>query len=265
MFLTHIKILVQIIDSHCHIDRVDLTQFGGNVATMIEQSKNLGVSQFLCVSINLEDYPQVLALAKNYAEIYASVGVHPTEQNGVDPDIEQLITLAKHQQVVAIGETGLDYFHLNRAEVDWQRQRFIRHIEAGRQVNKPIIIHMRNAKEDTLAMLKEHQAEKGVMHCFVEDYQTAKTCIDLGFYISLSGIVTFKNAHTVHEVAKNIPLDALLVETDSPYLTPVPHRGKANMPGFTRYVVDCIAQIKKVQPEKVAEATTHNFKKLFLD
>ena len=254
---------MHIVDSHCHIDRVDLSAFGGSVQTMIEQANALEVYEFLCVSINLEQYPKVLALAQQHKQIYASIGVHPTEQDGQDPSIEQLVDLAQDKKVIAIGETGLDYFHLNRDEVDWQRERFIRHIQAGKQSHKPIIIHTREAKEDTLSMMKTHQANHGVMHCFVEDYAMAKQCIDRGFYISLSGIVTFKNAHTVHEVAKKIPLDAMLVETDSPYLTPVPYRGKANMPGFTRYVVDYIAQLRGISAEEVAQTTTDNFKILF--
>lgn len=256
---------MNIIDSHCHIDRVDLSQFGGSIETMIAQSKALGVEQFLCVSINLEDYAKVLKLTEDHQEIYASVGVHPTEQEGHDPSVAELVELANHQRVIAIGETGLDYFHLKQEEVDWQRERFIVHIEAGKQVDKPIIIHTRDARDDTLAMMAEHKADNGVMHCFVEDYATAKKCIDMGFYISLSGITTFKNAHTLHEVAKKIPLDVMLVETDSPYLTPVPYRGKANMPGYTRYVVDYIAQLRGITTEDVAEQTTQNFNKLFLN
>lgn len=254
---------MHIIDSHCHIDRVDLSKFGGSIESMLEQAKDLEVKQFLCISINLEDYPKVLDLAQNYPEIYASVGVHPTEQGGQDPSVEQLVELANNDRVLAIGETGLDYFHLNREEVDWQRERFVRHIEAGKQTQKPIIIHTREAKADTLAMMKEHRAEKGVMHCFVEDYATAKKCIDMGFYISISGIVTFKNAHTLHEVASKIPLDAMLVETDAPYLTPVPYRGKANMPGYTRYVADYVAQLRGISTQEIAEETTKNFNQLF--
>ncbi len=254
---------MHIVDSHCHIDRVDLSQFGGSIETMIAQSKALEVNEFLCVSINLEDYPKVLELAQNHSEIYASVGVHPTETKGVDPSIEQLVELGQNERVIAIGETGLDYFHLKREEVDWQRERFIRHIEAGKQVDKPIIIHTRDAKEDTLAMMAQHKADNGVMHCFVEDYETAKKCIDMGFYISLSGITTFKNAHTLHKVATKIPLDAMLVETDSPYLTPMPYRGKANMPGYTRYVAEHIALLRGISLEEVAQATTANFRRLF--
>lgn len=254
---------MHIVDSHCHIDRVDLSQFGGSIETMIAQSKALEVNEFLCVSINLEDYPKVLELAQNHSEIYASVGVHPTETKGVDPSIEQLVKLGQNERVIAIGETGLDYFHLKREEVDWQRERFIRHIEAGKQVDKPIIIHTRDAKEDTLAMMAQHKADNGVMHCFVEDYETAKKCIDMGFYISLSGITTFKNAHTLHKVATKIPLDAMLVETDSPYLTPMPYRGKANMPGYTRYVAEHIALLRGISLEEVAQATTANFRRLF--
>lgn len=254
---------MHIVDSHCHIDRVDLSQFGGSIETMIAQSKVLEVNEFLCVSINLEDYPKVLELAQNHSEIYASVGVHPTETKGVDPSIEQLVELGQNERVIAIGETGLDYFHLKREEVDWQRERFIRHIEAGKQVDKPIIIHTRDAKEDTLAMMAQHKADNGVMHCFVEDYETAKKCIDMGFYISLSGITTFKNAHTLHKVATKIPLDAMLVETDSPYLTPMPYRGKANMPGYTRYVAEHIALLRGISLEEVAQATTANFRRLF--
>ncbi len=256
---------MQIIDSHCHIDKLDLDTFGGSVAAMIEKAADLGVTQFLCVSINLENYPKILQLAKHYPQIYASVGVHPTEIDGKDPNVADLVSLGKSEQVIAIGETGLDYFHLKRDEADWQRERFVRHIKAGKELGKPIIIHSRNARDDTLAMMRQHQPKSGVMHCFVEDYQSAKKYIDLGFYISFSGIVTFKNAQQLQEVAKKIPLDAMLVETDAPYLTPAPYRGKPNMPGYTYYVAKHIAKLRGINLADVAHATTANFKRLFLN
>lgn len=254
---------MHIVDSHCHIDKVDLSPFNNNIKTMLSSADELFVKEFLCVSINLENFHAVLELAQQHKEIYASVGVHPTEQDGIDPDVATLIKLGSNDDIIAIGETGLDYFHLKRDEVEWQRQRFKRHIEAAKKLNKPLIIHTREAKDDTLAIMRDMDANSGVMHCFVEDYATAKAAIDLGFYISFSGIVTFKNAKTLHEVAQKIPLDCMLVETDSPYLTPEPYRGKANNPGYTYFVAKAIAKLRGISIDEVASATTANFHNLF--
>ena len=254
-----------IIDSHCHIDKMDLDAFGGSIDSMLSHAKSFSVEVFLCVCINLENFDKVHSLAKKYKQIYASVGVHPNEENVRNPNADELSTLAKDDNIIAIGETGLDYFRLNKDDVPWQRERFAHHISASNITNKPLIIHSRKARDDTLSMMKELGAKRGVMHCFAEDYKTAKAAIDLGFYISFSGIVTFKNAKELQEVAKKIPLDAMLVETDAPYLTPTPYRGKPNSPAYTYFVVKEIARLHKITPEKVAEITSKNFNTLFLN
>lgn len=254
---------MHIVDSHCHIDRVDFEQFGGSIESMLAHAQELSVKEFLCVCIDLEHFDDVFLLAKNHASIYASVGVHPTEQEGKDPSVDELLTLADDKKIIAIGETGLDYFHVEKESADWQRARFRRHIAASNQSSKPMIIHTRQAKEDTIRIMREENAQAGVMHCFSEDWATAKAALDLGFYISFSGIITFKSAGALREVAKKIPADRLLVETDAPYLTPVPNRGKPNSPAYTYYVAQKLAEIRGVSVEEIASATTQNFKRLF--
>lgn len=254
---------MHIIDSHCHIDRVDLAHFGGSVESMLSKADELSVKNFLCVCIDLEHFDQVLSLAKSHEPIYASVGVHPTETEGEDPSVERLLDLSKDEKVIAIGETGLDYFHVDQASANWQRERFRTHIKASNLSGKPMIIHTRDAKKDTVEIMRQEKAEKGVMHCFAEDWDTAKAALDLGFYISFSGIITFKNAHDLREVAKKVPNDRLLVETDAPYLTPVPYRGKPNTPAYTYYVAEKLAQIRGSTIGQIADITTHNFKTLF--
>ncbi|HIC40478.1 MAG TPA: TatD family deoxyribonuclease [Piscirickettsiaceae bacterium] len=254
---------MKIIDSHCHIDRVDLDQFGGSMESMLAHAKDLSVEEFLCVCIDLEHFDDVFSLAKAYENIYASVGVHPTEQEGKDPSVDELLALANHDKIIAIGETGLDYFHIEKDTADWQRDRFRRHIAASNQSGKPMIIHTRDAKEDTIELMQQEKAEQGVMHCFSEDWDTAKAAIDLGFYISFSGIITFKSAESLREVAKKVPADRLLIETDSPYLTPVPYRGRPNSPAYTYYVAEKLAEIRGTSINDIADTTTANFKKLF--
>jgi TatD DNase family protein len=250
-----------LVDSHCHIPLLGKEM---EVSEVISNAKALGVEHMLCVSIGLETYPEILSLAEQYECIYASVGVHPntTMQEEVSPGT--LIELAANDHVIAIGETGLDYFR-SEGDLEWQRERFRTHIKAAKSVNKPLIIHTREAGDDITRILKEEGAGEvgGVMHCFVEDWETAQKAMDLNFYISFSGIVTFKNAKEVQEVATQVPLERLLVETDSPYLTPVPYRGKPNQPGYTRYVAEFIAELKGVSYEQVAEQTTTNFFNLF--
>ncbi|WP_024792068.1 TatD family hydrolase [Candidatus Ruthturnera calyptogenae] len=255
---------MQIVDSHCHIDRIDLSAFGGNVERMLAHAKELSVTQFLCVCIDLEHFDEVFSLAKNYQQIYASVGVHPCELEGKDPSVKELLVLAEHDKIIAIGETGLDYFHVEKIAADWQRDRFRRHIKASNQSGKPMIIHTRNAKKDTIAIMQTEKAEQGVMHCFSENWETAKVVLDLGFYISFSGVITFKSAKDLREVAKKVPSDRLLVETDSPYLTPVPYRGKPNSPAYSYYVAEKLAEIRGVSINNIANTTTNNFKQLFL-
>jgi len=254
---------MQIIDSHCHIDRVDLDAFGGSIESMLDHARNLSVEKFLCVCIDLEHFDDVHTLSKSYPNIYCSVGVHPTETNCKDPSIEELLDYAKSNRVIAIGETGLDYFHVRKDEADWQRDRFRRHIAASNQSGKPMIIHMRDSKEDTIDILSREKAEKGVMHCFAEDLETAVAAIDLGFYISFSGILTFKSAQDLREVAKQIPTERILIETDSPYLTPVPYRGKPNSPAYTYYVAEKLAEIRNTTIGEIAKVTTQNFNQLF--
>ena len=254
---------MKIVDSHCHIDRVDLEAFGGSVESMLSHAKELSVNQFLCVCIDLEHFDQVHNLALQHSNIYASVGVHPTEITSKEPSVEKLIELSSSDRVIAIGETGLDYFRVKKDEADWQRDRFRRHIRASNESEKPLIIHMRDSKEDIIDILQKENAQSGVMHCFAEDWATAKAALDLGFYISFSGILTFNNANDLREIAKKVPADRLLVETDSPYLTPAPYRGKPNSPAYTYYVAEKLAEVRNTSIDEIAEVTTTNFKNLF--
>ncbi len=251
-----------LIDSHCHIDFPDYTE---GVASILANMRENGVGHALCVSVSLERYAAMLALVEGHANLFASVGVHPDHEDAREPDPDTLVTLAGHAKVIAIGETGLDYFRQPREVLDWQRERFRVHIRAARAAGKPLIIHTRNAAEDTLAILREEASETvgGVMHCFTESWEIARAALDLGFYISFSGIVTFKNAANLREVARQVPLDRLLVETDAPYLAPVPHRGKRNEPAFVRHVAEHIAELKGLSLDEVAAATTANFMRLF--
>lgn len=250
-----------LVDSHCHIDFDPLYP---RLEDILGNARDNDVDHLLCVSVNLEDFPRVLALAERHDHIFASAGVHPNEQAGRDPDVDELLSLAAHSRVVAVGETGLDYFR-SEGDLDWQRDRFVRHIEAARRCGKPLIIHSRNAPDDTIKLLAgENAAEAGgVMHCFAEDWPMAKAALELGFYISFSGIVTFKNAAAIQEVARKAPLDRILVETDSPYLAPVPYRGKTNEPAYVRHTAEYVAQLRGLSYEAVAEATTRNFFRLF--
>lgn len=250
-----------LVDSHCHIPLLGKEM---DVNQVIANAKALGVEHMLCVSVDLETYPEILSLAEQHERIYASVGVHPNTRMQEEVSQETLVELASNDHVIAIGETGLDYFRIE-GNLEWQRDRFRTHIKAAKSVNKPLIIHTRNVGEDITRILKEEGADEvgGVMHCFVEDWETAQKAIEMNFYISFSGIVTFKNAKEVQEVAKQVPLERMLVETDSPYLTPMPYRGKPNQPGYTRYVAEFIAELKGISFEQVAEQTTANFFNLF--
>lgn len=253
-----------LVDSHCHLDRLDLTPYQGDLALALKQARDAGVEHMLCVAIDLEHFPGLIEIADAHANIYLSVGVHPNEDEGREPSVEELVELARHPKVVAIGETGLDYFR-SEGDVEWQRERFRRHIAAAKQTNKPLIIHMREATEDTLRIMTEEGAEQvgGVMHCFVEDWDVAQRAMALNFHISISGIVTFNSARIVKDVASRVPLDRLLLETDAPYLAPVPHRGRPNEPAYTRLVAEQIAQLRGMPYEQLAAATTYNFFKLF--
>ena len=253
-----------LVDSHCHLDTLDLEPFGGRIEDVLNAARDQGVGHFLCVSINLEDYPGMLALAEPHQQVSVSVGLHPNEQGGHDPDVDELVELAIHPKVIAIGETGLDYFRSD-GDLEWQRDRFRRHIAAAKISGKPLIIHSRDAKEDTLEILAAEGASEvgGVMHCFTGDWDMAERAMELNFHISFSGIVTFKNAQVLQEVATRMPADRILVETDCPYLAPVPHRGKQNQPAFVRHVAEYVAGLRSETGEQVATYTTENFRKLF--
>ena len=253
-----------LIDSHCHIDLMDYEKLGGDPDTAVAYAHENGIGHMLCVSVNLEQYPNMLNTIDKMPKVFASVGVHPNEQDGLDPSVEKLVELADNEKVVAIGETGLDYFR-SEGDLEWQRDRFRRHIEAAKQTGKPLIIHSREAKEDTIKLLQEENAQDigGVMHCFAEDWEMAKQAMDLNFYISFSGIVTFKSATTLQDVAKRVPLDRMLVETDSPWLAPMPFRGKTNQPAYVKYVAEYIAELRDDSVDNIATATTENFFRLF--
>ena len=252
---------MNLIDSHCHFN---LLEGVGSTADVIENARRLGVTAMLNVSVDLETFPAVLAAAQHYDNVYASVGVHPNSREGREPTVDELVTLVSHPKVIAIGETGLDYYR-SEGDLEWQRNRFRRHITAAKQAGKPLIIHTRDAREDTLGIMKEEGADRacGVMHCFTGDWEMAQSALELGFYISFSGIVTFKNARRLQEVASRIPEDRILIETDAPYLAPVPYRGKPNQPAYVRYVADFIAELRDTTIDRVAQITTNNFSTLF--
>jgi TatD DNase family protein len=253
------------IDSHCHINFPELAARMPEILAKMDENQ---VSHALCVSVDLPDFPQVLALAEQYPHIYASVGVHPDYVDTPEPGVEQLVALSDHPKIVAIGETGLDYFRLE-GDLEWQRERFRVHIRASRITRKPLIIHTRAASEDTIRVMREEGAGTdkggvaGVMHCFTESLEVAQAALEMGFYISFSGIVTFKSAKDLQAVARAVPLERILIETDSPYLAPVPHRGKMNEPGFVCHVAEYLAKLKEIPLERVAQQTTDNFFKLF--
>ena len=250
-----------LVDSHCHID---FEQYADRMPQVLEGMARNQVTHALCVSVNLADFPRVLALAEAHSQLFASVGVHPDQTEGASPSVRDLVERAQHPKIVAIGETGLDYYR-QEGDLEWQRARFRTHVRAARECGKPLIIHTRDAGEDTLRILREERAGEvgGGMHCFTETLEFALAAMDLGFYISFSGIVTFKNAIPIKDVAKVIPLERILVETDSPYLAPVPHRGKTNEPGWVRHVAEEVARLRASSLEAVAQATTANFFRLF--
>jgi TatD DNase family protein len=250
-----------LVDSHCHLDFPELAD---TLPQRLEAMRQHDVRGALCIGVNLTDFPRVLALVEQHPQFFASVGVHPEYENVEEPDVARLVALAAHEKVIAVGETGLDYYwHANRPE--WQRQRFRVHIRAARAAGKPLVIHSRQAAEDTLALLREENAQTvgGILHCFSEDWNVAQRALEMGFYISFSGIVTFKNARAVQEVARCMPLERLLVETDSPYLAPAPHRGQTNQPANVRFVVEAIARLRDTTFAEIAAASSENFFTLF--
>ncbi|MEM7209059.1 MAG: TatD family hydrolase [Pseudomonadota bacterium] len=256
---------MNLVDSHCHINFEGLNE---RLPDVLSNAKNNQVSHIVAISVDMDNYPRVQEIAESHANIFCSVGVHPNTapdgSEGFEPTTNQLIELAQNPNVVGIGETGLDYFR-NEGDLDWQRERFRRHIDAGRETNLPIIVHTREAARDTLKMLREENVgdATGVIHCFTEDWAFAQAAMDLGFYISFSGIVTFKSAKQIQEVAAKAPIDRILVETDAPYLAPVPYRGKTNEPAFVKHTAEFVAELRGISVEEVAEKTTQNFFRCF--
>ncbi|CDZ79274.1 putative deoxyribonuclease YcfH [Legionella massiliensis] len=255
-----------LVDSHCHLNFIDLTDFDNDLKQVINQARDNGVEHFLCVCVELDDYATLCQIAETYSDISISVGLHPNSEIAAEPSAELLVDLAKHPACIAIGETGLDYYRTETTTArEQQKERFRAHIHASLASKKPLIIHTRQAAEDTLLLMKEERSEDigGVMHCFSEDWDIAKRALDMNFYISLSGIVSFKNATALHEVAKKIPKDRLLIETDSPYLAPVPYRGKQNHPALVKYVALALSELRQVSYEELAQQTTENFYRCF--
>lgn len=250
-----------LVDSHCHLDFPDLS---ARLPELLQHMADNEVGAAVCIGVNLEDFPRVLALAESQPRLLASVGVHPEYTDAAEPSVEQLVALADHPKVIAIGETGLDYYW-HKDQPEWQRARFRTHIAAARTAGKPLVIHTRDSATDTLRLMAEERAGEagGVMHCFTETWEVAQAALDLGFYISFSGIVTFKNAKAIKEVATRVPLDRILVETDAPYLAPMPFRGKTNEPAYVRHVAEEIARLRGLTLGEVATATTDNFFRLF--
>ena len=253
------------VDSHCHIDFPELK---AQLPEVLAAMRANAVTHALCISVNLTDWPGVMAIADAHAHVYATVGVHPDYEDTPEPTVEQLIELSARSKVVGIGETGLDYYRVGQftdQSMEWQRERFRRHIRAARQTGKPLVIHTRAAADDTLRLMREEGAAEvgGVMHCFTESWEVARGCLDMGFHISFSGIVTFKNAKTLHDVARKVPLERMLIETDSPYLAPVPFRGKLNQPAYVKHVAEGVAALRGITVEDVARVTTSNFFRLF--
>jgi TatD DNase family protein len=261
------------VDSHCHLSFPELL---AQLPSIREAMAAAQVDRALCICTKLEEFETVHQLATTYANFWASVGVHPDEEGIAEPTLEDLVTRSQLPRVVGIGETGLDYYQMDErkggrtvADMEWQRERFRTHIRAARQVHKPLIIHTRAASADTIAILKEEgedgspSAAGGVFHCFTETAQVARAALDLGFHISFSGIITFKNAQDLRDVAAFVPIDRLLIETDSPYLAPVPYRGKSNNPSYVPYVARQIAEVRKMPVEEVGQTTSRNFERLF--
>ncbi|HEU4621658.1 MAG TPA: TatD family hydrolase [Burkholderiaceae bacterium] len=257
------------VDSHCHLDFPELSQHLPDVLARMREQR---VTHALCISVDLARFPAIRSLVEAHEHLAASIGVHPDQKDTQEPDVDTLCLLANHPKIVAIGETGLDYYwhkETGAGELEWQRERFRVHIRASRRTGKPLVVHTRNAAEDTIRILREEGASPeqggagGVMHCFTETWEVAEAALALGFYISFSGIVTFKNAQALRDVAARVPLNRLLIETDSPYLAPVPHRGKTNEPSFVPHVAAEIARVRDTTVDQIAQASTNNFFNLF--
>jgi TatD DNase family protein len=250
-----------LVDSHCHLD---FDEYRDRIPEVLAEMAAAGVSHALCISVTLTEFPRVRALAEAHDRLFATVGVHPDYPDEAPVSVEALVRLADHPRVLAIGETGLDYYRL-RGDLEWQRERFRTHIRAARACGKPLVVHTRAAAEDTLRIMREERAEEvgGVMHCFTETLEVAQAAVELGFMISFSGIVTFKSAQSLRDTARALPGDRILVETDAPYLAPVPHRGKTNQPAYVRFVAAELARVREEAPDAIAAATTRNFGRLF--
>ena len=255
---------MMLVDSHCHLNLLDPEAYPDGVAGVVRAALAAGVGHMLCVGTTLENSRTCLDFAREYPQVSASVGLHPNESS-VELDEDALLTLAHNEEIVAIGETGLDYFRVPQEQYDLQQQSFRTHIQVARRIKKPLIVHTRHAQDATLEILRQENAASigGVLHCFTEDLAMAQAAMEINFYISFSGIVTFKNAKDLQKVAMEVPLERLLIETDSPYLAPVPWRGKPNQPAYVRYVAQKIAELKSISMEEVCEQTTNNFCQLF--
>lgn len=252
------------VDSHCHLDRLDLSARNNSLQAVLDAARDRQVERMLCVAIDLEQFPVMMDCIRDQQHIFASVGVHPLHVNDTPVDAAQLQQLAGQQQVVALGETGLDYYY-QKDNVELQQESFIRHLQVSAATRLPVIVHTREAREDTIRILRQHGDTEvgGVLHCFTESLEMAQQALELNYLISFSGIITFRNAEPLRDVVRNIPLDRMLIETDAPYLTPVPNRGKPNEPQYVVDVAQCIADLKGVRVEEVAEITTANFDRLF--
>ncbi|MEH6564528.1 MAG: TatD family hydrolase [Halopseudomonas sp.] len=253
-----------LIDSHCHLDRLDLSPYNGSLDAALDAARARGVGKFLCIGVDASNAPTVQALAEQYQDVFCSVGVHPLDlKDSAQTDLDWLLNALAHPRTVAIGETGLDY-HYQPELAEQQRESFAVHLQAAKLTGKPVVIHTRAARADTLALLREAQLPNaGVLHCFTEDWDMARAALDMGYYISLSGIVTFRNADALRDVARQVPADRLLVETDSPYLAPIPHRGKPNEPQFVRDVAAFLAELRGVSEQALWQQTGDNFHRLF--
>jgi TatD DNase family protein len=253
-----------LVDSHCHLDRINLDRYPGGLTEAIAAAHERGIQQMLCIGISLENIQTVIDIAQAHERVVASVGVHPCDVQAGTATAAQLLQWAQQPKVVALGETGLDY-HYETESKALQHESFAMHLQVGKQIGLPVVVHTREAKADTLALIKEHGSleSSGVLHCFTEDWEMAKAALDLNYYISISGIVTFKNAEQIREVVRQMPMDRLLVETDSPYLAPIPYRGKPNEPKYVREVAQFVADVRGIPLEELAERTSENFYRLF--
>lgn len=255
-----------LVDSHCHLDRLDLAPYNGDLSAAIAAARSNGVSRMLCIGIDMDNAETVIEIARNFEGVSASVGVHPMDVGVSLADMDRLGVLASDHEVVAIGETGLDY-HYSKEAIQLQQESFIAHLQLSAELAKPVVVHTREAREDTINIIRDHGNPDvaGVLHCFTESWEMARQALDLNYYISFSGIVTFKNAQDLREVAKKVPLERLLIETDSPYLAPVPYRGKKNEPKYVLEVAKCVAELRGIDLDTLIASTSENYSRLFFN